>query len=224
MTWSIVIGADQTQAVFEPAAGGASDVVFVCAHGAGGHMADRSVVAMTSALHQRAISTVRFNFIYKAKRQQRPDPMPRLVECFEAVIERVRSEIHPPRLIVGGRSMGGRVASVLASRGMPCDGLLLLAYPLHPPGQPDKLRVEHLPSIHVPVLCVSGTRDPFCTPELMTRTMAGLGPNWSMQWLDQADHSFHVPKSSGRTDADVIADAASAIERWIHDAVLRPAG
>jgi hypothetical protein len=111
--------------------------------------------------------------------------------------------------------MGGRAASVLVADGAACDGLLLLAYPLHPPGQPGKLRVEHLPRITVPVLCVNGTRDPFCEPELMTRTLASLGSNWQMLWLKTADHSFHVLKSSGRTDGEVLDQVATECERWI---------
>ena len=111
--------------------------------------------------------------------------------------------------------MGGRAASMLVADGTACDGLLLLAYPLHPPGQPGKLRVEHLPRITVPVLCINGTRDPFCDPSLMKRTLTGLGTNWRMLWLERADHSFHVLKSSGRTDREVLEEVAQASESWI---------
>jgi predicted alpha/beta-hydrolase family hydrolase len=141
--------------------------------------------------------------------------MPRLLECWQAVVNGVRTELAPATLILGGRSMGGRAASVLASEGVACDGLLLLAYPLHPPGQLEKLRVEHLPRIDVPVLCVNGTRDPFCEPSLMKRTLETLGPNWRMLWLEGADHSFHVLKSSGRTDRDVLDQVATVSEEWV---------
>ena len=110
--------------------------------------------------------------------------------------------------------MGGRAASMLASKGFACNGLLLFAYPLHPPGQPEKLRDAHLPSIEVPVLCFSGTRDVFCTRELMEKAIAPV-PSWNMQWLDGADHSFHVPKSSGRTDAEVLDEVASTTREWL---------
>ena len=89
-----------------------------------------------------------------------------------------------------------------------------MAYPLHPPGQPEKLRDAHLPSIRVPVLCFNGTRDTFCTPELMERAIGSI-PNWEMRWLDGADHSFHVLKSSGRTDAAVLDEVASETSRWL---------
>jgi len=131
------------------------------------------------------------------------------------VMARVRQELAPRVLIVGGRSMGGRAASVMVSEGASVDGLLLLAYPLHPPGQRDKLRTAHLPAIRVPVLCLNGTRDPFCHPPLMEETLATLGRNWTMHWLEAADHSFHVLKKSGRTNADVLAEVAATTDEWL---------
>jgi predicted alpha/beta-hydrolase family hydrolase len=214
LTWTVAVAdGATTTAIWEPASR-PSRTVFVCAHGAGGHMGDRSILTVTAALRDRGIATVRFNFLYTARQQKRPDPMPVLLACFEAVVGRVRAELAPATLILGGRSMGGRAASVLVSKGAACDGLLLLAYPLHPPGHPEKLRVDHLPAIRVPVFCVNGTRDPFCTPELMTRTLFGLGPNWRMHWLDGADHSFHVLKRSGRTNEMALLEAADAIAQW----------
>ena len=111
--------------------------------------------------------------------------------------------------------MGGRAASMLAAESFDADGLLLLAYPLHPIGQPEKLRDAHLLQITMPVLCFSGTRDPMCTPALMERTLTSVTAPWDMHWLDGADHSFHVLKSSGRNDAAVLAEVADAGERWI---------
>lgn len=212
-TWQIAVGSDETTAAFDPADPGTT--VFVCAHGAGGHMDDRSILAVTRAIRAYGIATVRFNFLYRANRAGRPDPMPRLIACWRAVVERVRTELHPKTLLLGGRSMGGRAASVLVADGEPCDGLLLLAYPLHPPGQPGKLRIEHLPAIQVPVLCFNGTRDPFCDPALMKKALTGLGSNWHMHWLDGADHSFHVLKRSGRTDADVLDEVGRAVGEWV---------
>ena len=214
-TWSVAVGGDQTSVAWDSATPGEGGVVFVCAHGAGGQMNDRSVVAAARALGRHGISTVRFNFLYRERGSGRPDPMPRLIECFDAVVASVRARIDCARLLVGGRSMGGRAASMMVADGTACDGLLLLAYPLHPPGQPAKLRVEHLPRIAVPVLCINGTRDPFCDPALMERTLSGLGRNWRMLWLTGADHSFHVLKSSGRTDADVLEDVATTVADWI---------
>jgi predicted alpha/beta-hydrolase family hydrolase len=142
--------------------------------------------------------------------------MPRLESTFTAVVQQVRDKLAPKRLIIGGRSMGGRAGSMLASKGFECDGLLLLAYPLHPPGQPEKLRDAHLPSIEVPVLCFNGTRDTFCTPDLMEKVLTNVRTRWEMRWLDGADHSFHVPKSSGRTDAQVLEEVASSTAEWLN--------
>ena len=111
--------------------------------------------------------------------------------------------------------MGGRAASMLAADGFPCDGLVLLAYPLHPAGQPEKLRAAHLAGIEVPVLCLNGTRDNLCTRELMDKVVGGLSSKrWAMHWLEGADHSFHVLKSSGRSDSDVLDEIGEAYRAW----------
>ena len=219
-TWKVPVGAEHVSAAWDPPSNGSLHAVFVCAHGAGGQMNDRSILAVTKALRAHGIGTVRFNFLYRERRSGRPDPMPKLLDCWRAVVGHVREELGAgeasgPMLIVGGRSMGGRAASVLVSGGEPCDGLLLLAYPLHPPGQKTKLRVEHLPRISVPVLCITGTRDPFCDRPLMEQTLATLGRNWEMFWLEGADHSFHVLKSSGRTEAQILEEVAATSDEWI---------
>lgn len=208
-TWSIEVGAERTDAAWDPPAGVDTGAIFICAHGAGGQMSDRAMLGVSEVMRQQGIGVVRFNFLYRARKSSRPDPMPKLLDCYRAVVARVRAELKPRKLLLGGRSMGGRAASVLVSEGEPCDVLVLLAYPLHPPGQPQKLRVEHLFRIKVPVLCFSGTRDPFCDPALMKQTLAGLGSNWHMHWIETGDHSFHVLKSSGRTDRDVLEEVAT---------------
>ena len=213
--WTVPVGQQTTTAVFESADGKPDAPVFVCAHGAGGNFADKSIVALTRALRSRGLSTVRFNFLYREKKSGRPDPMPRLEECFSAVVAHTRAELNPKTLIIGGRSMGGRAASMMGANGFNCDGLLLLAYPLHPPGQPEKLRDAHLRSIEVPVLCFSGTRDPFCTRDLMEKALKTVKTRWDMQWIEGADHSFHVLKSSGKNDAQVLEEVANHTQRWL---------
>jgi len=166
-------------------------------------------------LRSRGIGVVRFNFLYKEKGSGRPDPMPRLKESLTAVITRTKEEMKPKTLIIGGRSMGGRAASMLAADGFECDGLFLLAYPLHPPGRPEQLRDAHLPSIRVPVICFSGTRDPFCTPSLMEDVLRRVKTDWEMHWVEGADHSFHVLKSSGKTDAQVMDEIGATAQKWV---------
>ena len=220
--WIVEVGDDTTRALYTQAPDAIDDLVFVCAHGAGGRMNDRSMIALSKVLGAKGISMVRFNFLYREKGSGRPDQMPRLEKCFEAVIAKARDELSPKRVVIGGRSMGGRAASMMAAKNFDCSGLLLFAYPLHPPGQLDKLRDAHLPSIEVPVLCFNGTRDAFCTPELMEKAIATVKTRWEMHWLESADHSFHVPKSSGRTDAQVLEEVADATRPWIDTLTASP--
>jgi len=213
--WRIKVGEEETSAIFEPALASADGALFICAHGAGGHMADRGMLALAESLRGRGFDVVRFNFLYREKRAGRPDSMARLKECVAAVASHARREIAPRTLILGGRSMGGRAASMLAADGFPCDGLLLLAYPLHPTGKPEELRDAHLAGIKVPVLCLNGTRDALCRRDLMERVVGRLTDRWTMHWLEGADHSFHVLKSSGRSDGDVLSEIAEACGAWV---------
>lgn len=213
--WKVGVGAEETSVVYEPPTSGDERAVFVCAHGAGGSMSDRSTLAAANAMRARGLGVVRFNFLYKEKGSGRPDPMPLLRRCIEAVVARVRAEREPRRLIIGGRSMGGRAASMLAADGFATDGLLLLAYPLHPAGKPEQLRDAHLPAISAPTLCLSGTRDALCTRDLMEQVLERVGARFRMHWLEGADHSWHVLKSSGRTDAEVLDEAARVAEAWL---------
>jgi uncharacterized protein len=212
--WRVAVGGEETSAVFEPATTVDDGIVFVCAHGAGGNMSDRGMLQTANALRSRGMGVVRFNFLYKEKGSARPDPMPSLKNCVTAVVERVRDELRPRTLLIGGRSMGGRAASMLAAEGFECDGLLLLAYPLHPAGQPEKLRDAHLPAIRVPVLCFSGTRDALCRRDLMETALKTVKTSWAMHWVEGADHGFHVLKSSSRTDGEVLIEIANAAEAW----------
>ena len=178
-------------------------------------MAHRGMDSIAGLLRGEGFDVVRFNFLYTEKGSGRPDPMPRLQACMKAVIDCVRRELDARTLVIGGRSMGGRTASMLAADGLACDGLLLFAYPLHPAGQPDKLRDAHLPRIRVPVLCFNGTRDTLCQRDLMERSLVSVSAPWEMHWIEGADHSFHVLKSSGRTDADVMREIGDATHGWL---------
>jgi predicted alpha/beta-hydrolase family hydrolase len=215
LEWRVAVGGEETRAVYEPATTAEERAVFVCAHGAGGNMSDRAMLGAANTLRARGFGVVRFNFLYKERGSGRPDPMPRLMNTVAAVVERVRPELDPAILIIGGRSMGGRAASMLAADGFRANGLLLLAYPLHPEGQPEKLRDAHLPRITMPVLCMNGTRDGLCTPEIMERVLKTVTAPWEMHWLEGADHSFHVLKSSGRNDAAVLAEVGDVSARWL---------
>ena len=110
---------------------------------------------------------------------------------------------------------------MLAADRFACDVLLLLAYPLHPAGQPEKLRDQHLPRITAPVLCVNGTRDALCQRDLMEGITKRLSSNWQMHWLEGADHGFHVTKASGRTDADILDEVGVTTAAWLSSLTVR---
>jgi predicted alpha/beta-hydrolase family hydrolase len=188
-------------------AGGESRALFICAHGAGGHRDDRAMVASAAALAALGVEVHRFNFPYRERGAKLPDPMPVLCKRFAAEADGARPELHGRPLILGGRSMGGRVATMLAADSFACDALLLFAYPLHPQGKPEKLRDAHLPRIHVPVLCFNGTRDALCTEELMERALEPVGANWRQHWIEGADHSLKGAK--------VMDEMTSAIADWL---------
>jgi predicted alpha/beta-hydrolase family hydrolase len=213
--WRIAVGPESTTAIFVPAEGIKRIGTMICAHGAGGHLGDRAMLKAAQAMQGAGLSVVRFNFLYKERKAARPDPMPKLMETVATVAEYARRQLGPGPLFLGGRSMGGRAASMLAADGFSCDGLILLAYPLHPPGQQDKLRDAHLPQISAPVLCFNGTRDEFCEPDLMKRVLTTVKTRWTMHWIDGADHSFHVLKRSGRTDADVMEEVRQTTVNWL---------
>lgn len=211
-TSSVRVGDSEVSILQEASTTGTSIGTFVCAHGAGGNMNDRGVVALAKELRARGLDVVRFNFPYSEKKSGRPDPMPVLRATIEAVMAAVP---HEGKLIIGGRSMGGRAASMMAADHVQADGLLLLAYPLHPAGKPDQLRDAHLPRITIPTLCINGTRDALCRRDLMDAVLPRLHPLFEMHWIDGADHSFHVLKSSGRTDADVLEEIGSSTAAWL---------
>ncbi|HEY0336628.1 MAG TPA: alpha/beta family hydrolase [Burkholderiales bacterium] len=215
LKWHVDVDREQTTALFEPAAAGNAKALYVCAHGAGGHMADRGMNAIADLLRARGIDIVRFNFLYREKGCGPPDSMARLQACLKAVMSRARSELRPRTLIIGGRSMGGRAASMLAAAGTDCDALLLFAYPLHPAGKPERLRDAHLPQIRVPVLCFNGTRDALCRRDLMERVIKSVAAPWHMHWVEGADHAFHVLKASGRTDDQVLQEIGDVSEGWL---------
>ncbi|HSP55666.1 MAG TPA: alpha/beta family hydrolase, partial [Dehalococcoidia bacterium] len=154
----------------------------------------------------------RFEFPYQQAGKRAPDRPEVLEDTWRAVIEAVRPA--RGRLAVGGRSMGGRIASHVVAQGMEVNALVLFAYPLHPPGRPELTRDAHLPAIAVPTLFCSGTNDAFASPEEL-QTAAAKVPRSSVCLLEGADHGFVVPKASGRTRQDVWAEALDATVEWL---------
>jgi len=195
--------------VWHRPAGGPPRRGLVLGHGAGYNMNSRFLVDIADALASRGIAVVRFNFPYSEAGRRAPDPQPRLEACFRAVAGVVSEEI--PKLFLGGKSMGGRIASHIVADGFPTQGLVFFGYPLHPPGKPERLRDVHLKRISAPMLFLQGTRDNFATPELLRRTVVSLGTAKLVE-IEGGDHSFRVP---GRAPADVMTELIDAAAQFI---------
>jgi predicted alpha/beta-hydrolase family hydrolase len=149
----------------------------------------------------------RIDFPYRREGRPFPDRAPELIACVrEEAADLVEAlGIEPRRLVLGGRSMGGRMCSMAVAEGLPAAGLVLVSYPLHPPGKPEKLRVEHLPAIDVPCLFISGTRDEFGTPDELAAAHALVAGPVSVVWIDGGRHALKG------ADAEVVA----AVVEWI---------
>ncbi len=186
---------------------------FIYAPGAGSNIDDPFGVYAASRLAQRGISTVRFQFPYMEEKRRAPDRTPALEAAWRAAIETFRRT--DGRLVAGGRSMGGRIASMVAAQGTPLDALALFAYPLHAPGR-DEWRDKHFPAVSQPVLFCSGTRDAFATPDELTEAVSKIREA-RVHFLDGADHGFSVRKSSGRTRQDVWDEAMETFIDWLRE-------
>ncbi len=208
-----VTSPDGTALPIRIARGARDTATLVLAHGAGTGMGHPSLVRVQDGLAARGTTVVTFDFPYRARGRGAPDRMPVLVAAFEAVLAAVRGEV-PERLFLGGRSMGGRVASHVVAGGTSVGGLVFLGFPLHPPGKPGTSRADHLAAIQAPMLFVQGTRDTFARPDLLATVLAGL-PSATLHAIPEADHGFHVPKRTGRTDAQVIDEVVATVAEWI---------
>jgi len=175
--------------------------------GAGAGRDQPSLVAVETALSGDGVAVERMDFPYRLAGRRAPDRLPVLVAAVAAGAAGLAAKtgLAPARLVLGGRSMGGRVCSVAVAEGLPALGLVLISYPLHPPGRPDKLRTEHLPQVGVPCLFVSGTRDAFGNPaELEAATALVAGPVTHV-WVDGGDHGLR-----GRDQL-----VAAAVREWV---------
>ena len=188
---------------------GAPRAALVLGHGAGYNMNTKLLVDVAEAMAQRGVATLRFNFLYTEEGRRGPDPQPRLEACYRAVAESVAEEF--PHPFLGGKSLGGRIASHIVADGFPAAGLVFLGYPLHPPGKPERIRDAHLKGIEAPMLFLQGTRDPFATPDLLDATMKALARPTLVR-IEGGDHSFKV---RGRTTDDVTAELIEAIDAFV---------
>jgi uncharacterized protein len=193
-------------------------ITFILAHGAGAGQASEFIVYFATGLSDRGIETVTFNFYYREIGRKIPDQNHKLELCYRSVIDAVvdTNKISDHRLAIGGKSMGGRIASQLAADGSTdLLGLVFLGYPLHPPGKPEQLRATHLARIKAPMLFVQGLRDAFGTPDELRPIINALATRADLYVVDQADHSFKVPKSARVAQKDVHAMILDHIALWL---------
>ncbi len=221
-----------TAIVYPPARKGKLPASIVLAHGAGANQSSPFMVRMASDLAARGIGCLTFNFLYTERRRRIPDRNDTLELCYRKVIEAFHDgqfgSLAKGKLVIGGKSMGGRIASQVAAAGdaeKPVDigGLVFLGYPLHPPGQPEKLRDRHLPSIKAPMLFVQGARDAFGTPEELRPVLKRVKAPVELCAIEDADHSLKVPKRAAKPQAEVDAFVLDTIEAWIKRTVLKGA-
>jgi predicted alpha/beta-hydrolase family hydrolase len=193
-----------------------ADRAVLLAHGAGADMHAAALTTVADALAAAKIPSLRFNFPYKAAGRRSPDRPPVLEAAVRDAAQELaaRAKVPVDRIVLGGRSMGGRIGSLVAAQ----DGALgvaLLGYPLHPPGKAGQLRVEHFPKLTMPVLFVSGTRDAFGTPDELTQHAKSITGRVTFSWIDTGDHGFKPLKSSGLTPAVALAGAAGAVVDFV---------
>ena len=186
------------------------------AHGAGADMHAANLAAFAHALAAAGIPVLRFNFAYKSAGRRSPPKADTLQSELRAARDELvrRSKLPAERIVVGGRSMGGRVASMVAADDGAL-GLLLLGYPLHAPGRAQDRRAAHFPQLRMPVLFVSGTRDSFGTPDELRDAARAIPGRVSWHWIETGDHSFRpLKKQTGMTTDDTLAAAAPVVIAW----------
>ncbi len=194
-----------------------SRVSIVLAHGSTGNLEEPLLVSLQQALTNRKYLTLRFNFPFAEAGKKRPDPFPVLERTMRHAIATLGRDptAAPAHLFVGGRGIGGRVASHLATSQVRVDGLFFLGFPLHAPGKPEALRVDRLFRIVSPMLFVQGTRDRQCEIPLLRKTLLRVGAPTTLHVVQEADQSFKVPRKTGRTDADIQREVFASLDGWI---------
>jgi len=193
-------------------------VTVVLGHGAGANQLSAFIRMAATGLAARGIDALTFNFLYTEQGRHVPDPKARLESCYAAVIDAALNhrKLKKNHLVIGGKSMGGRIASqVAAAKADRVAGLVFLGYPLHPPGRPDKLRDEHLKDIKAPMLFVQGARDAFGTEEEIRAVIKRLRLPAKIYVVEGGDHSFKVPKRFGVPQQTVHETIMDNVTEWI---------
>ncbi len=196
---------------------------YVLAHGAGAGMNHPFMEAVAAGLGERSIATLRYQFLYMERRSKRPDP-PKLAHAVvRAAVAEAASLVPRVPLIAGGKSFGGRMTSqAQAEAPLPgVQGLAFLGFPLHQPARPSQDRAKHLFDVQVPMLFLQGTRDALAELDQIEPLCKALGQRATLKLFEDADHSFHVRRSSGRTDAQVVGEILDAFAAWVENLLNR---
>jgi predicted alpha/beta-hydrolase family hydrolase len=191
--------------------------MLVLGHGAGSPMTAPLLAGFCEAVAGLGVATLRFDFPYMREGRRAPDRAAVLIEAYRAAFAEAQERAHGLPVLAGGRSMGGRMASMAVADGMPAAGLVFLAYPLHPPGKPEKIRDTHLYDLTVPMLFIQGTRDVFAQPDLLAGVLERLGSRAELVTIEGGDHGFKV--AGGQRDprriGQLLAPPAAAFVRRV---------
>jgi predicted alpha/beta-hydrolase family hydrolase len=190
--------------------------LYVFAHGAGAGMNHGFMESVSELLSEQGIGTLRFNFPYVEKGKKSPDPAPILIQTIRSAVEAAKKYSGDIKLFAGGKSMGGRMTSMAdAKEPLGVNGIIFFGFPLHAPGKPSNERAEHLYSVSAPLLFLQGTRDKLADLKLLNPVIKKLKDKADIHIIDGADHSFHLPKSMGRTDEEVQKELVIKVKEWM---------
>ena len=195
------------------------NLALVIAHGAGNDMHNPFISYLHTHIAESGVLCVKFNFPYKEEGRRAPDSAQKLMQTWRAVIKELNSgaEASPARVFLSGKSLGGRMASMVVAEDSSADGLIFFGYPLHPPNQTNKLRVSHFENIICPMLFIEGTRDPLCDLDLLRQKVIDRYPNLAtLHIIEGGDHSFRVLKKLNRTENSVWHEMVAVTVNWMN--------
>jgi predicted alpha/beta-hydrolase family hydrolase len=196
-----------------------SAIAFVLTHGAGGDIRGAGLTALAEGLAERGHLVLRFDLPYRAAGRKSPPAAEKSIDGFVSVLEEAKSKFGKSDWVLGGKSYGGRVASMAVANGLEAKGLVFYGYPLHPPGRPESLRVSHWPSIAVPCLFLEGTNDPFCDLKLLKKHLPKLDGKHETVVIQGGDHSLKVSGAQSkdgqaRSAESMMGELAGTVSDW----------
>ncbi len=208
----------QTTGLVYASRGATTHATFILAHGAGAGQQSSFITDFAQGLSDRGIDVLTFNFLYTEQGRRVPDRTEKLDACYTAAVVAARRHFDRPGVFIGGKSMGGRIATHLAAgddaETLGIRGVVALGYPLHPPGRPQQLRAAHLSRIHVPMLIVQGERDPFGTPAELQPVLDAIAADITLHVVENGDHSLAPSRQKDRVAATYV-ELQDVVGEWI---------